>query len=88
MKVRDLLELLADYDEDAEVRIAHQPNWPLRLELDRIVSSEELADEDENDGFGDDEDNDPKEQLVWLVAGGHPYNESPYAPKSCWANGW
>lgn len=29
MKVRDLMEILEMFDENCEVKLAYQPNWPL-----------------------------------------------------------
>ena len=29
MTVRDLMEILEMFDEDAEVKLAYQPSWPL-----------------------------------------------------------
>lgn len=93
MTVADLMELLEDMPEDAEIRIAHQPTWPLREILAAVVDGKDLspnnprtrpakdaqADEDEE------EDGDGTENVVWLVADGHPpHPESPYASKRLW----
>jgi hypothetical protein len=70
--VGELLELLADHDPEAPVMIAHQPGWPLAEVVAGVVHS---ADSDHD---GDDLDTDT--ECVWLVAGGHEYGRSPYAP--------
>jgi hypothetical protein len=35
MTVGELLELLEDFPEDAEVRLAHQPSWPFEYSIER-----------------------------------------------------
>lgn len=37
MNVRDLIQLLEDYDEDTEVRIAEQPSWPFENDITDVV---------------------------------------------------
>ena len=84
MNVRELIELLDDYDPEAPVLIAHQPSWPLAEVVAGVV-------EDDPDRYLEDRDSDPDEdqpdtdedgaRAVWIVAGGHPYERSPYAPK-------
>jgi hypothetical protein len=84
MKVRDLLELLADYDEDMEVRIAHQPNWPLQEILQSVVSLNEVREDEDVTEDEMDAEEDAEPDVLFLVAGGHPWNGSPYAPKALW----
>jgi hypothetical protein len=43
MTVRELLELLEDCDEDAEVRIMMQENWPFECAIDGIALREDMA---------------------------------------------
>lgn len=38
MTVRDLKSLLEGVDEDAEVRIAHQPHWPFEYSIRQVVA--------------------------------------------------
>lgn len=83
MNVRELIEALqervenGDVDEDAEVLLAHQPHWPLAETLAGVVASAELGDEEsEEEGL------DATERVLWLAAGGHPYDRSPYAPRA------
>jgi len=54
--VQELLDLLEDCNPDAEVRLAHQPGWPLAHQLHGVVP--------DDDGITD--------AMVWLVAGDHP----------------
>lgn len=75
MKVAALMEALERLDPDAEVLIAHQPSWPLQERLADVVDSDDLDVRDE-----DDPDRGPA--VVYLVAGGHPHNGSPYAPRA------
>jgi hypothetical protein len=56
MKVIELISLLEQYDENMEVVIAHQPNYPLQASI-QGVSDAPLADDEE------------KRDLVYVVAG-------------------
>ena len=72
MKVSTLLKLLEGVDENAEVMIAYQPNWPLAAEVANVVPNDERQDrEDDHHGDG---------TMVWIVAGDAPYDD-PYAPR-------
>ena len=81
LTVGELIELLEDHDPDAVVMLAHQPAWPLAEVLAGVVHSADM-----NDDL--DADRDPDEDLpkgdgcLWLVAGGHAWDRSPYAPRS------
>jgi hypothetical protein len=67
--VGELVELLEECSNpDAEVRLAHQPGWPLAFQLHGVVP-------DDDDGITD--------AVVWLVAGDHP-DGTPYAPTGLW----
>jgi hypothetical protein len=70
--VQDLLDLLEGYDPDTPVMIAHQPGWPLAETLAGVAHRDHDDDLDAED-HGDD--------ILWLVAGGHPWDRSPYAPR-------
>lgn len=64
MKVRELLELLEGVDGEAEVRIVHQPNYPLEARLGGVRLHSESVDQDG--------DEDPEgEEIVYLVEGSH-----------------
>jgi hypothetical protein len=85
LTVRELLELLADHDPDTPVMIAHQPSWPLAEVLAGVVHASDVereADDDEPAG----------DECLWLVAGGHAWDRSPYAPSfvfgACEASAW
>jgi hypothetical protein len=39
MTVGELLELLEDFPEDAEVRLAHQPSWPFEYSIETVADS-------------------------------------------------
>jgi len=50
MKVRELIEELQCLDQEAEVLIAEQPNWPFEYSIDGVVTREMAmmySDEDE-----------------------------------------
>lgn len=44
MTVNELIDLLSDMNPTAEVRIAHQPSWPLQFRMGDVI---ETADDDE-----------------------------------------
>jgi hypothetical protein len=84
MTVAELIQLLEQYDEDAEIRVAFQPSWPLRARVQNVIASDEVVDED-------DEDEDPAaadqrgENIVWIAVDQvSQYDENPYAPKTVW----
>jgi hypothetical protein len=74
--VHELTELLEDCHPDAEVRLAHQPSWPLAFELRGVAVPDDA-------GCEGDEEAAPAVGLVWFVEGGHP-DDSPYAPRYLW----
>jgi hypothetical protein len=76
MNVQELIELLEDCDPGSEVRLAHQPRWPLAFELRGVAVPDDA-------GYEGDEEAAPAVGLVWLVEGGHP-DDSPYAPRYLW----
>jgi hypothetical protein len=40
MTVRELMEMLQDMDQDAEVRLAHQPQWAFEYSVDQVIQVE------------------------------------------------
>ena len=48
MQVRDLIEILEQFDEEAEVFIAEQPGWPFEYAIDDVVEVTPEFDEDES----------------------------------------
>jgi hypothetical protein len=48
MKVGTLIEMLEGVDEDAEVRLAHQPSWPLQFHVGDVY--EHIPDDAAEDG--------------------------------------
>jgi hypothetical protein len=81
LTVADLIGLLEDCDPDAEVRLAHQPSWPLQFALAGIATTDDLA-----DAIDDPEPERPADReepaVVWLVEG-QP-SDDPYAPTQLW----
>jgi hypothetical protein len=70
--IDELTEVMRDNENGSElpVRIAYQPNYPLRATVECVA----LNEDDDSDG-----------QTVWIAASstvGH--DENPYAPASAW----
>ena len=81
--VNEMIERLKDVAEDGfgecELRLAFQPNWPLQFSIAGITIPD-----DESRNMGEpDEELDDTASVVYLVEGGHPDDDSPYAPS--WA---
>lgn len=62
MRVRQLLEQLAEYSPEAEVRLMHQPHYPLESTLIGVVAESELR-AHEGRELGDDA------EVVYLLEG-------------------
>lgn len=102
-ELRELLEELEDLDDDTPVFVAHQPSWPLCLNLAGVIhwSQRErecpdhegyLVDHNEECALEyperlDELDPSADERAVWLVGGDHPHDRSPYAPRWLWEEG-
>ena len=70
MKVRELIDRLAEYSPDAEVRLMHQPNYPLESTLGDVVGESEVR-EYEGGDLGD------EPEVVYLLEGSqHGYGRS------------
>lgn len=91
MNVRDLITALQDMPQDAEVRLATQPNYPIAHTIADVVSPDDLAAQTECQTHGDYSCDDCMEEdgngAVWITDGGHP-DGSPYAPRAVFAGGW
>lgn len=74
MRVNELIERLEDADPDAEVRIVHQPHYPLQSSVRGVATAEEIAEY----GDGDDE---YEASIVWVVEGSQ-ISETPYGPRA------
>ena len=85
MTVRELINLLEDYDENAEVRIAHQPRWPFEYSIGDVVA---CAGGGEDDDDIDDEStaaSDDAPPVVYIGEG----DQLGYLPGSaCRELGW
>jgi hypothetical protein len=82
MKVGQLIEMLEQMPEDAEVMLAQQPSWPFEYSLGDVVMVGPDADNQLDD---DDEDDRPDENIVYLVEG----SQTRYLPGfACNAVGW
>ena len=63
MQVGELLEILKDYPEEMEVKLAQQPKWPFQYSVGRIVDANDaddnetclfIAEGEQEDYLGDD----------------------------------
>ncbi|WP_395066228.1 hypothetical protein [Paraburkholderia silvatlantica] len=68
MKVAELLELLEGLPEDADVRIAQQPNWPFEYSIRDVVL---VGPDARPPGYEPEEDEpeQPEANVVYLVEG-------------------
>lgn len=90
MIVRDLLRLLESMDPDSRVLLAHQPSYPLQEVVSNVVEftpgedaeCEECGGEARYCDCDTDDGRDEEMPVVYLVAGGHPDDASPYAPRA------
>ena len=83
MTVNELRERLQDAADEGfgqcEVRLAFQPNWPLQMMVAGIATPD-----DASRAMGEpDEEPDDAGSVVYITEGGHPTDDSPYAP--AWA---
>lgn len=62
MKVSQLLDLLAEYSPEAEVRLLHQRSYPLQSALGGVVGESEVRDH-EGGALGD------EPEVVYLLEG-------------------
>lgn len=70
MTVAELKQRLEDMDNDAEVRLAMQPNWPFEYSIADVVDMADYEDEYEDDEEADDDDDDDDEpKVVYLTEG-------------------
>lgn len=90
MTVGEIKRLLEDMDDEMEVRIAHQPEWPLQYTISEVIDTP-IFDQDD---LLDDPDNDEVivpddcERVAYIVEGSQ-HRDNPYLPYSvCSAIGW
>jgi hypothetical protein len=97
--VGDLIESLENYGRDVEVRIMHQPSYPLQEVIGGVYDAsgaEECAecelprDAEDHDRKSDDFSHDFENvsgsdaNVVYIVADGHPSKGSPYGDRRAW----
>ena len=73
MKVRELIDRLSEYSEDAEVRLVIQPRYPLESTLGGVVGESEIREHEAGD-LGDDA------EVVYLLEG----TQVGYGRKVAW----
>lgn len=81
MTVTDLIRLLEDMPEDAEVRLAAQEGWPLAFKFGGVVHPDDLAGMSECDEHEHYDCEECSPNIVWITTGSHP-DDSPYAPRA------
>jgi hypothetical protein len=70
MKVQQLLEMLHDYDPDAEVLIATRDRFPWDCKIAGVCTREDIIlEEDEEDEANDEPEKDTKENDVIIAMG-------------------
>ena len=81
-ELRDILEIMND---DWEVRLAHQPKWPLAHHVKGIVErpadTDELSTEEQEEIENGDVEPDG---IIWIVACEGNCSDYPYAPIDLW----
>lgn len=70
MTVGELKELLEEFDDDLEVRMAIQPNYPLQSSIGGVVSDVVTEKEEEK-------------QIIYVLEG-NQIRDNPYAPRGLW----
>jgi hypothetical protein len=87
VNVRELIELLEDCPEDAEVLLAHQPSWPLQFTVAGVwdPATAEVACEEHGEINCEFSECQPPADVVYIVEGSHPRDRSPYAPREAWS---
>lgn len=50
MIVAELMEILENFDPDAEVRLATQKHWPFEYSIGEVVGAQSLSDDGDSDG--------------------------------------
>lgn len=88
MTIDEMIAALEEAREDlggeAQVRVAYQPNWPLRGTVARVTVPDG-PDPDDNYDEGSaapGQENDGR--MVWIAVGSAPYDENPYGPRWAW----
>jgi len=79
MTVRELIELLEQYDGAREVRLATQPNYPLAATVGGVAGEDEV-DEEDDDGRRVVRDDKEPDGPVFILEG----SQLGYASKSLW----
>lgn len=86
MTVGELKQRLGDYDEDMEIRIAFQPQWPLRGVIQDVVADTEIFDREVEGGVPAVENTAMGEEYLWIAVDQvSSSSENPYAPKGAWS---
>jgi hypothetical protein len=79
MQVKELIEYLQDFDQEAEVRIMSQPSWPFEYSVSGIAAREDFEDIDEGEQPQRREKN---QSDVFLIEG----SQICYGNKDAWSS--
>ena len=80
MTVGQLKDLLEGYEDDMEVRIASQPNWPFEYGIRGVVSRSEVDEEDPDEEEDEERDPSAPEDCLFIVEG----RQLCYGNKNIW----
>ena len=76
MTIAELLDVLQDFaaecGPETPVRIAFQPNYPMRAEIQNVTTLDTSGEFDD------------KQPFIWIAATDTAWGENPYAPESAW----
>ena len=88
MTVRELISALETFDENQEVRLAQQPNYPFEYSIDNIV---EFSDADKDDPYASSDSvsqDADDEHIVYITEGQQLGYLSKEVWEQCGAAGW
>lgn len=89
MNVGELMAILEQFDENTEVRLMFQPNYPLQFTLYGVYEDQGVPHPEDYDDLPKEEvaefiAKNTKEPIIYLLEGDHPYDDSPYGTRKAW----
>ena len=83
MKVKELIEILEDMDQEASVFLASQPNGPFEYSVAGVAVREDFAGDDDEDGVGEERayEHGTAASDVFIVEG----QQLRYGSKAAWS---
>lgn len=76
MKVRDMIDMLSDFEPNAELMVVTQPTYPVNVLPLGVWTDDGGEDEDEDHDEDGERELDPR---VYIVTGSSPH-DNPYGP--------